>query len=980
MEKEKKKFSLAPLKDYFEKIIHNEEQLKFIHSPIEHSSLNGIPGGGKTQSIISKIIYHFLSHQFTKTSDYKLFTFSKRACSDFITKGKKHHPRIFQSGSIQTIHSLSGKLLYHITKKKSSSKNSVIMCALYLFDKQINHKELSTYAPLKDCKVIFVDEAQDISDIQYKLIMKISDFYKIPVIMIGDPNQNIYQFQNGSDKYLLEHPGPKYYLIKNYRSTPPIVNLVNSIRPWDNLTPKMVSSRYDINKNPNKITSFIKKEIPTFHKPHIIVDNIQNIITHVMYTIKNLDIPYEEIAIIGPVKKSKPNADYYTNIGLSLFTNLLLENNIPYIKHYQDGDGEDGEDIDKEINYKTGHINLFTIHGSKGLEFKAVFLLNFHLNTFGISPTEEDYNRFKYLWYVGLSRASDYLYIYVDERKYAWYDLKNVRLEDIVYERKFPKLIPNLEFKDEIKPLFYNVMDVLRNKKYMNDRLYHYFYEAIGEKQLITTPLWDKEKYDLPESYEVDSMDFYKIYGIFMEHIFNFYYHYDRKTAPDFVTCVEKIIKNTIELPKKYSRGYGILKVRLPQITKECITLSTINHYKNILSKSEMEMYSYLCMILNDDYHKEFYLQPENSVISYPRERLLEKIKFIYDYLYNVDYLEHDENLYVGIFEMAIFKYQCENESAYLWKSDFTKYVKQLAPHIKHISQFARNLYKENVKKGEIYNFHEKRIHSNLPLVGEFDMINQNALVDLKFSQSSMDRYVDQLLMYYMLYDPTLQSNISLELWNILKGEKVTIEIDRSKINKVIWLQVLCKALGQKLRNMVFIYDLETTGLYYTNRKVDIIERHVEDYGTRSVWSYGLVKPEHIPFIPFEITQLTGITKEMVFTEGEDIEEMRLEFENIFKYCEKPIFIAHNGNAFDHKILFEKDMLKEQECICIDSRYLLRLLIDNSKISEQKLENIYKYYYENEVVESHRASSDVYMLIKIFERLGLKNSDLEALS
>ncbi len=978
-EKKKSTFSLAPLKDYFEKIIHNEEQLKFIHAPIESCSLNGIPGGGKTQSIISKIIYQFLNRHFSKTSDYKLFTFSKRACSDFITKGKKHHPRIFQSGSIQTIHSLAGKLLYYITKKKSSSKNSVILCALYLFDK--HHEELQKYDGLNSCKVIFVDEAQDISDIQYKLIMKISDFYKIPVIMIGDPNQNIYQFQNGSDKYLLEHPGPKYYLIKNYRSTPAIVNVVNSIRPWDNLTPKMISSRGQGHGE----------------KPHIIVDNVQNIIAHVIQTIYDLGIPYEEIAIIGPVKKSKPNADYYTNIGLSLFTNILMDYGIPYMKHYEDGDGSDG-DIERDIEYKPGHINLFTIHGSKGLEFKAVFLLNFHLNTFGMMPSEEDYNRFKYLWYVGLSRASDYLYIYVDERKYAWYDLKSVKLEDVIYEKKFPRLMSQLEFKEEVRPLFYGVMEVLRNKKYMNDRLYHYFYEAIGERKLITTrlPLWDwdecsdssegkdaKTPLSLPSTYEVDNMDYYKIYGIFMEHIFNFYYHFERRVEPDYVVNVNKIIKNTIELPKKYSRGYALLKVRLPQVTKECITLSLINQYKNILSKSEVEMYAYLCMVLQDDYHKEFYLQPENSVISYPRDRLLEKIAYIYDYLYNVPFEQHNEMLYVSIFEMAIFQYQSEHESAYLWKSDFMKYIKQLMPHIQHVAGFAMRTYRKNRDDGSIFRFHEKKVHHNLPFVGEFDMINKHAIVDLKFSQSSMDRYVDQLLMYYMIYDPTLQSNISLELWNILKGEKIVIEINRTEIKKVIWLQVLCKALHQKLRNMVFIYDLETTGLYYTNRKVDILERHVEDYGTRSVWSYGLVKPVHIPFIPFEITQLTGITKELVYTEGEHIDEMKAEFENIFKYCEKPIFIAHNGSAFDHKILFENEMLQEHECVCVDSRYLLRLLIADARISEKSLSEIYKYYYpENvEFVKSaHRAQADVEMLIQIFTKLGLKSSDLESLA
>ena len=46
----------------------------------------------------------------------------------------------------------------------------------------------------KKLKVIFVDEAQDISFIQYDLINKLSKFLNCPVIMVGDPNQNIYQF------------------------------------------------------------------------------------------------------------------------------------------------------------------------------------------------------------------------------------------------------------------------------------------------------------------------------------------------------------------------------------------------------------------------------------------------------------------------------------------------------------------------------------------------------------------------------------------------------------------------------------------------------------------------------------------------------------------------------------------------------------------------------------------------------------------
>jgi hypothetical protein len=41
------------------KMNYNEEQLDFIQSKLNDCCLLGIPGGGKTASIIGKIIYHF---------------------------------------------------------------------------------------------------------------------------------------------------------------------------------------------------------------------------------------------------------------------------------------------------------------------------------------------------------------------------------------------------------------------------------------------------------------------------------------------------------------------------------------------------------------------------------------------------------------------------------------------------------------------------------------------------------------------------------------------------------------------------------------------------------------------------------------------------------------------------------------------------------------------------------------------------------
>ncbi len=187
--------------------------------------------------------------------------------------------------------------------------------------------------------------------------------------------------------------------------------------------------------------------------------------------------------------------------------------------------------------------------------------------------------------------------------------------------------------------------------------------------------------------------------------------------------------------------------------------------------------------------------------------------------------------------------------------------------------------------------------------------------------------------------------------------------------------------MNQKLQNMCFVYDLETTGLLYTNKVVDIIERHIEEYNSRSIWSSGLVIPQNVQFIPFEVTKITGITKELVYESGEHINVMKAEFENIFKYCDKPTFIAHNGNSFDHKILIQKEILKEGECKLLDSKYLLRLLINNPKIAEKSLGEIYTYYYPlpSDAITGHRAENDVIMLIKILKKLGLEDYNLEML-
>jgi superfamily I DNA/RNA helicase len=103
---------------------------------------------------------------------FLILTFSRRACNDFIDKGKKQNKILFTTKNIRTIHSVAGKIIYNIMEKKSSSQDTVIISSIDLMEN--NKEEILEMDEFNNLKVIFVDEAQDISYIQYKFILKIS--------------------------------------------------------------------------------------------------------------------------------------------------------------------------------------------------------------------------------------------------------------------------------------------------------------------------------------------------------------------------------------------------------------------------------------------------------------------------------------------------------------------------------------------------------------------------------------------------------------------------------------------------------------------------------------------------------------------------------------------------------------------------------------------------------------------------------------
>jgi len=384
-----------------------------------------------------------------------------------------------------------------------------------------------------------------------------------------------------------------------------------------------------------------------------------------------------------------------------------------------------------------------------------------------------------------------------------------------------------------------------------------------------------------------------------------------------------------------------------------------------------------LCEVLENDYSKEFFLDCENDVIRYSKKDLLECIDILEENILKNKKNDATNNINKCIFDIALYYYQRSHETAYLWDYDFTEELRDLDFYVNEVTNYAETV-------NEKFIFHPIHKHSKIPLVGEFDLISDNSgsdndqapikIIDIKFSNNLNLKHILQLILYNHLYDPSLKKDIQLELWNFHLGKKYSIKINRINLNILKLLVVLSRGINKKLQNMIFFYDLETTGLTYTGKKVDILERYFQEMTTGVIPSAGLLKPVDVPFIPFEISNLTGITKEMVDANGDHIQKFRNEMEMLMNLCNKPIFIAHNGNSFDHKLLISKNILTESKCRFLDSKMIIRLFL-NHTITAKSLSAIFNHLF-NFTPNAHRAEADVKMLIAIFKKLEINEEKI----
>ena len=385
------------------------------------------------------------------------------------------------------------------------SFDDLILLTIKLFEE---NKNLTDFYR-EQFKYVFVDEYQDIDVNQYKLIK-----YLVPdngnIFAIGDPNQAIYGFRGGNSKFFNnfreDFPNAQMINLKNnYRSTNNIVNASNQMINCYNII-----SVYD--KPHEKIT--IHAAPTDKAEAEFIASSIENLIGgHSFFSIdserssgQGNDYSFSDFAILYRTSSQLPPIiEALKRTGMpfvKLSNDLLCENKTvrelltlltdetpvsSQIENlYEEFSGKiddyilkyllnlalehnNKNDFIHEISFLTeadtldpraDRIRLMTLHASKGLEFKCVFIAGLENEILPLyrAKSEEEIAEEQRLLYVGMTRAKERLFLTRAIRRKWLGTFRNLQIspflakieEDLLNFSKFEKLFKEKDNSEQL--------------------------------------------------------------------------------------------------------------------------------------------------------------------------------------------------------------------------------------------------------------------------------------------------------------------------------------------------------------------------------------------------------------------------------------------------------------------------------------------------------------------------------------------------
>ena len=417
------------------------------------------PGSGKTKVLVHKIASLILREDI-KPSQFMMLTFSKSAKWEFKTRLSELIGPLSFEIEVQTFHAFALNIVGREVKGDDDTQlhNAIKDATRYIQEGSVK---------LRDLAVLVLDEYQDVNEESFALIEAIYNANEkaMRIIAVGDDDQCIMGHAGSDIKFIekfrevfsKDDDGASLYrsyeLVENFRSHSNIVEYTNSfvkgiaqrykqdelyahstqdgvvnlyVYPFANtLLPPLMQLLNQKEKLSNvAILTYTNEEVMQIYS--LLLENgidAKYIIEKEKFHLKDVieikefcyildsylldETTYKKEYFDNALRQVDENYKGSSNLKLlhKIVDKFLDENDVYYISHWNtyiyEIKVEDFEDYKRDVV-------VSTIHKSKGMEFKNVFLL-----VHSIPQSDEE----KRLYYVGMTRAKDELNLLIKTKK-----------------------------------------------------------------------------------------------------------------------------------------------------------------------------------------------------------------------------------------------------------------------------------------------------------------------------------------------------------------------------------------------------------------------------------------------------------------------------------------------------------------------------------------------------------------------------------